>query len=174
LDQAARELGIPTKILRAIEWDRRDLLGNVRDVDRIERHYAAFLGLQVNTPTPAVEARPPSRRAARGVRVAPAGLSPSLVLALLAPLLVITVAFVLQDVMAGSGEFEGGGLTFGVMLGLLLLSSLLFAASVLPPSVVERTPVSSARFARYRQPFALVAIGILVPVALFGLLVALT
>jgi Domain of unknown function (DUF4115) len=100
LDQAARELGIPTKILRAIEWDRRDLLGNVRDVDRIERQYAAFLGLEPG-PSPAVEAAepPPSpRRAWRGVRVA--------FLVGVAPLLVVALVYALLDVMAGRGESD--------------------------------------------------------------------
>jgi hypothetical protein len=110
---------------------------------------------------------------ARGVQVGLAGLAPSLALALVAPLLVIVVVLVLDEVMAGGGDIEGGGLTFGVTLALLLLSALLFAASALPLSFVERTPVSSARFARYRQPLALAAIGILVPVILFGLLVSL-
>jgi MFS family permease len=50
---AAAELGIPAKDLRAIEWDRGDLLGSPRDADRIERQYAAFLGLDVGPVTEA-------------------------------------------------------------------------------------------------------------------------
>jgi MFS family permease len=53
---AAAEVGIPAKNLRAIEWDRGDLLGNPRELDRMERQYAAFLGLEVESPA----AEPPS------------------------------------------------------------------------------------------------------------------
>jgi protein arginine phosphatase len=45
LADAAAELGVTAKSLRAIEWDRRDLLGSPGDAHRIERQYAAFLGL---------------------------------------------------------------------------------------------------------------------------------
>jgi protein-tyrosine phosphatase len=41
-------LGIPAKSLRAVEWDRRDLLGTPGDAYRIEREYAAYLGLQLD------------------------------------------------------------------------------------------------------------------------------
>jgi MFS family permease len=47
--EAAAEVGIPAKNLRAIEWDRGDLLGNPRELDRVERRYAAFLGLAVGS-----------------------------------------------------------------------------------------------------------------------------
>jgi hypothetical protein len=76
--------------------------------------------------------------------------------------------------MADDSGGEGGGADFGVALGLVLLSSLLLGVSVLPPGVVARTPVSSESFARYRQPLALAAIGILIPVVLFALSTALT
>ena len=84
LEDAAQELGIPAKILRAIEWDRRDLLGDAADADRIERRYAAFLGLE---PAPSGDVEtvepPPSRRSARSfVWVALLGLAPLLVIAL--------------------------------------------------------------------------------------------
>jgi MFS family permease len=63
--EAAAELGIPAKNVRAIEWNRGDLIGNARDVDRIERQYAAFLGLEVGPPRPDDAEAPRSRRPAR-------------------------------------------------------------------------------------------------------------
>jgi hypothetical protein len=175
LDEAARGLGIPTKALRAIEWDRRDLVG---DADRIERRYAAFLGVPPARPTSSViESLPSGRNAGRSVRLGLAALArlpPLLVPVLLAPLIVISLVTLLPPVVAWAGDVEGDGLILGISLGLLLFSSLLFGASVLPASVVERTPVPPAKYAPYRQPLALAAIGILVPLVLFGLLVALT
>jgi protein-tyrosine phosphatase len=47
LADAANKLGIPAKSLRAIEWDRGDLLASHGDADRIEWQYAAFLGLRL-------------------------------------------------------------------------------------------------------------------------------
>jgi hypothetical protein len=73
---------------------------------------------------------------------------------------------------------EGGGLTFGhlplLALALVLLSSFLLVGAVLPPGVVSATRLSPAGYARVRQPLALAAIGILVPVAVVALLVALS
>jgi hypothetical protein len=174
LDEAARALRIPAKILRAIEWDRRDLLGDAADADRIERRYAAFLGMPPDRPTSPVIESPPSRRSVRRGLAALARLPPLLVPVLLAPLIVISLVTLLPPVVAWAGDVEGDGLILGISLGLLLFSSLLFGASVLPASVVERTPVPPAKYAPYRQPLALAAIGILVPLVLFGLLVALT
>jgi hypothetical protein len=72
----------------------------------------------------------------------------------------------------------GGGLTFGnlplLALTLVLFSSLLLVGAVLPPGVIARARFSPADFARFRQPLALAAIGILVPVAVVALLVALS
>jgi hypothetical protein len=72
----------------------------------------------------------------------------------------------------------GGGLTFGglplVALGLVLASSLLLVGAVLPPGLVARTPVSPLSYARAREPLALAALGILVPVAVVALVVALS
>jgi hypothetical protein len=72
----------------------------------------------------------------------------------------------------------GGGLTFGglplVALGLVLVSSLLLVGAVLPPGLVARTPVSPLSYARAREPLALAALGILVPVAVVALVVALS
>jgi hypothetical protein len=73
---------------------------------------------------------------------------------------------------------DGGGLTFGqlplVALALVLLSSLLLVAAVAPPGVIARARVSTLSYARIRQPLALAAIGILVPVAIVALAVALS
>lgn len=73
---------------------------------------------------------------------------------------------------------ENGALSFGqlplVALALVLLSSLLLVGAVLPPAVVARTPMSLNTFARLRQPLALAAIVILLPVAFVTLLAALS
>lgn len=73
---------------------------------------------------------------------------------------------------------DGGGLTFGrlplVALALVLLSSLLLVGALLPPGVIAHTPVSPAGFARIRQPLALAAIAILLPVAFVSLAAALS
>ena len=73
---------------------------------------------------------------------------------------------------------SGGELTFGQLpllaLSLVLLSSLLLVGAVLPPGVVARTPVSPASFARVRQPLAVGAIAILLPVAFVTLAAALS
>lgn len=73
---------------------------------------------------------------------------------------------------------EGGGLTFGQLplmaLALVLVASFLLVGAVLPPGVVARTPLSPASYARAREPLALAAIGILVPVAVVALVVALS
>jgi MFS family permease len=61
---AAAEVGIPARDLRAIEWDRGDLVGSPRDAERIERQYAAFLGLDA---APTAADPPSSRTARRGV-----------------------------------------------------------------------------------------------------------
>lgn len=73
---------------------------------------------------------------------------------------------------------DAGVLSFGqlplVALALVLLSSLLLVGAVLPPAVVARTPLSLTTFARLRQPLALSAIVILLPVAFVTLLAALS
>ena len=73
---------------------------------------------------------------------------------------------------------NGGDLTFGqlplVAFALVLLSTLLLIGTVLPPGVVARTPVSPTRYESFRQPLVLAAIGILLPVAVVTLVVALS
>lgn len=73
---------------------------------------------------------------------------------------------------------DDAALSFGqlplVALALVLLSSLLLVGAVLPPGVVARTPISLNTFARLRQPLALTAIVILLPVAFVTLLAALS
>jgi hypothetical protein len=72
----------------------------------------------------------------------------------------------------------GAALSFGqlplVALALVLLSSLLLVGAVLPPGLVARTPISLQTFARVRQPLAVAAIAILLPVAFVTLLAALS
>jgi hypothetical protein len=72
---------------------------------------------------------------------------------------------------------SGGDLTFGQLpllaLGLVLLSSLLLVAAVMPPGVVARAPVEPRRYEALREPLALAAIGILIPVAVVALTIAL-
>jgi hypothetical protein len=72
---------------------------------------------------------------------------------------------------------EGGALTFGqlplIALALVLLSSLLVVGAVLPPGVIARTPVAPDRYEALREPLALAAIGILIPVVVVALAVAL-
>jgi hypothetical protein len=74
---------------------------------------------------------------------------------------------------------DGGGvLSFGwlpsVALSFVLLSSLLLVGALLPAGVVARTPVSPARFARIRQPLAVAAVAILIPLAIASLAAAVT
>jgi hypothetical protein len=71
------------------------------------------------------------------------------------------------------GAVSFGHLAF-VALALVLLSSLLLVGAVLPPEVVARTPMRVSTFARIRQPLALAAIVILLPVAFVTLLAALS
>lgn len=81
-----------------------------------------------------------------------------------------------QTVIGDVGS--GGELTFGQLpllaLALVFFSSLLLVGAVLPPGVVARTPVSPASFARARQPLALAAMAILLPVAVVTLAAALS
>jgi cytoskeletal protein RodZ len=150
----AAALGIPTKSLRALEWGRRDLL-DAQDAERIERRYAAFLGLEPAAPSPgARKVAPP--RATKGSRS-----DWFLLVAALAPPLVIALPLALQEVPL-------------LTLSLVLLSSLLLVGAALPPGIVARTAVSPATFARYREPLGMAAIGILIPVALFSVLAAAT
>jgi cytoskeletal protein RodZ len=60
LDDAASELGIPARDLRALEWDRRDLLSDEGDAERIEQAYAALLGLDAVPVPPSAEADEPA------------------------------------------------------------------------------------------------------------------
>ena len=168
LSDAAAELGIPTKSLRALEWDRRDLLGGDGAGELLERRYATFLGLDLGRPAPATPLPEPVVSAP--VASAPAKAAPSPrevslsewlpLLAALGPPLVIALPFILEDVPIHT-------------FGLVLLSSLLLLSASLPQSVVARTSLDSARLARYREPLGLAALGILVPVAVFTVLGAL-
>jgi cytoskeleton protein RodZ len=104
LGDIAAELGVPAKSLRALEWDRPDLLESPGEADHLQLRYAAFLGLAVEgltSATATVEepepttAAPQPRRRRRRVLLLP-------VLAALAPAVVIAVVFVLGR--TGEGE----------------------------------------------------------------------
>jgi hypothetical protein len=77
-----------------------------------------------------------------------------------------------------AGGEAGGTLTFGqfpfLALSLLLLSSLLLVGALLPTGVIARTPVSAASFGRLRQPLAMAAVGILIPLAVGSVVAALS
>jgi hypothetical protein len=165
LSDAAAELGIPTKSLRALEWDRRDLLGGDGAGELLERRYATFLGLDLGTPAPATPLPAPVVSTPAPAKAAPSPREVRLsewlpLLAALGPPLVIALPFIFDDVPIHT-------------LGLVFLSSLLLFSASLPQSVVARTSLDSARFARYREPLGLAALGILVPVAVFTVLGAL-
>jgi Helix-turn-helix domain len=158
LADAAAELGVPAKSLRAVEWDRRDLLRGNGAGELIEHRYAAFLGLELERPaavaaagtkTAVAEAPLPSRDVRLSEWLAP--------LAALGPPIVIALPFFFEDVPVPT-------------FVLLFLSSLLLFGAALPQGVLSRFHVSSASFARYREPMGLAALGILVPVALFSAL----
>jgi hypothetical protein len=74
---------------------------------------------------------------------------------------------------ATSGGLGNGGLGSEDLplfaFGLLAVSSLLLLAAVVPAGVVARTPISPVSFARVRQPLALTAIAILLPLAFVAL-----
>jgi hypothetical protein len=113
LDAAARELGVPARTLRALEWDRRDLLAGSADVERIERRYRAFLGVEVDeVPSPPTEAPPPRRLARRDVWIA--------LLAGLVPLLLIALAYLFQEATADSDGESGRQLEATPRLSLTL------------------------------------------------------
>jgi hypothetical protein len=86
---------------------------------------------------------------------------------------------VVTAIVLGVGYWDGDGLAsdepplLALMVGLIIFSSLLLAAAVLPPDAVARAHVRPAHFARYRQPLALSAIGILIPITLFAVLIPL-
>jgi Helix-turn-helix domain len=154
LGEAAAELGVPAKSLRALEWDRRDLLGENGGGELIERRYAAFLGLDLGKPAVAAPA-PVAAEAAPSAPSRDVRLAEWLaLLAALGPPFVIALPFVFDDVPL-------------VTLGLVFLSSLLLVGAALPEGVVARARLSSAGFGRYREPLGLAALGILIPVALF-------
>jgi Domain of unknown function (DUF4115)/Helix-turn-helix domain len=99
LEDAAAALSVPARNLRALEWDRADLLGNPREADQLHLRYAAFLGLAVEgltsataiaeAPAVAAPAPRPKSRLRRAVWLP--------VLAALAPAVVIAVVFVLDQ-----------------------------------------------------------------------------
>jgi hypothetical protein len=159
--------------VRALEWERRDLLRSARDADRLQQRYAAFLFEEGRPPAAQTVEAPPATASVQRPR---AVWIP--VLAGLAPALIFGLAYLLGGVAGnaagadGRDDFPSGNLRL-LALALVIVSSLLLVGAVLPPGVVARGRISPGSFARYRQPLALAAIGILAPVTLFALLAAL-
>jgi hypothetical protein len=140
---------------------------------RLERQYAAFLGEETAPPAPAAE--PPLSAPALGR--AHAAWMPILVG--LALTFATALVYFLGEVFgSGSGGTDGDGALTSrslrlLAVGLVSVSSLLLLAAVLPASLLARSRVvPPASYARYRQPLALAAIGILAPVTVFALLLA--
>jgi hypothetical protein len=107
LADAAAELGVPAKSLRALEWDRPDLVGGTGDADRLAHRYAAFLGLEAETPapTPAVAAAPAAAEPTGKTETKRVLWLP--LLAALAPAVVIAVVYVLGRAGEGENAAEG-------------------------------------------------------------------
>jgi cytoskeleton protein RodZ len=97
LADAATELGVPARSLRALEWDRPDLLGGFGEADRIERRYAAFLGLEVEEPAAAPTTAAAPAAAAPRLRLRPKRALWLALLAAVAPAVVIAVVYVLGE-----------------------------------------------------------------------------
>jgi hypothetical protein len=66
LADVAAQLELPSKSLRAVEWDRLDLLGSPDEADRVLRTYASFLDVDIGAPSvdgaPEEEVREEPRR----------------------------------------------------------------------------------------------------------------
>jgi cytoskeletal protein RodZ len=113
LADVSAELELPSKNLRAVEWDRLDLLGSPSDADRVVRAYAAFLQVDVGA-APAREPveEPPSqprrpvsrpRKPVSRPRRSTRGLSLLLWIAVGAPL-VIALAYVVAIALREAGD----------------------------------------------------------------------
>jgi cytoskeleton protein RodZ len=107
LEEAAATLRVPAKSLRALEWDRPDLLGSPGQAYDLQARYAAFLGLAREALTRATEEEapreaPPAAAPRWRLRRTP---TPALwlpMLAALAPAVVIVAVLVLGR--TGEGE----------------------------------------------------------------------
>jgi transcriptional regulator with XRE-family HTH domain len=97
LADAAAELGLPAKSLRALEWDRPDLIEG--EADDVERRYAGFLGLEVELPATVAPAAPPAAPRQRRAVWLP-------LLAALAPVAVIGAVYVLSRTDDGESASE--------------------------------------------------------------------
>jgi transcriptional regulator with XRE-family HTH domain len=99
LGEAAAELGIPASSLRAIEWDRSDLLSSPGDVERIAGRYGTFLDLD-NAPPPAeMNEEPPASGGTRRAGGLMARYGEALGLAVLG-IVVAVMVFVLLNELA--------------------------------------------------------------------------
>jgi Helix-turn-helix domain/Domain of unknown function (DUF4115) len=101
LADAAAELGVPAKSLRALEWDRPDLIGDEDEAERIGHRYAALLGLEEPEPAPAPipAAAPPPATERKPALWLP-------LLAALAPVAVIAVVYALGKTDNGESAPE--------------------------------------------------------------------
>jgi Helix-turn-helix domain len=104
LEEAAAGLRVPAKSLRALEWDRPDLLGR-DEAYHLQLRYAAFLGLAMEALTHATGEEPPSPAAPRP-RLRPTRAVWLPLLAALAPAVVILVLIVLGQTGAGESAAE--------------------------------------------------------------------
>jgi cytoskeletal protein RodZ len=73
LADVAAQLELPSKSLRAVEWDRLDLLGSSDETDRVLRAYASFLDVDIGAAAldeapenTATDQRSPPRKPVRG------------------------------------------------------------------------------------------------------------
>jgi hypothetical protein len=85
---------VPAKSLRALEWDRPDLVGNLDEADHLQLRYAAFLGLPIEVLTHTTGEEAPSAAALRP-RLRPTRALWLPVLAALAPAVVIGIVYLL-------------------------------------------------------------------------------
>jgi cytoskeleton protein RodZ len=103
LEDAAAALGVPAKDLRALEWDRADLLGSPGEADHLHLRYAAFLGLAVEGLTSATGTAAEAPVAAPAPAPEPKAKRRSL----LVPLLAVLAPAVLIGVLVVLGESAG-------------------------------------------------------------------
>jgi cytoskeleton protein RodZ len=105
LEEAAATLRVPAKSLRALEWDRPDLVGSPGQAHDLQARYAAFLGLAREALTRATAEEEPLA-AARRPRLLPMRASWLPVLAALAPAVVIVAVLVLGRTSEGESAAE--------------------------------------------------------------------
>jgi Domain of unknown function (DUF4115) len=101
LVEVAAELDIPSKSLRAVEWDRLDLLGDPMEAERIVQRYTAFLEGE-NGAVPAAEAADTAETAP--IPGPPSRVRSALLFAGAAIPLVVVLVYLLGELIAGGDE----------------------------------------------------------------------